>query len=152
MKKLQRLLATVGLCVLMLLPVSALSGGQILDDKRFITSEATIGKNPSEVKKEIGEPGGKGACSMSTLVNGQSVTKQGEGWSYRYIYDSGVSFLSICFIQGLVVAELRTDNKVGEDGRQYSIVREILDHRLLRNIIDGQPNRPDWADPEGPNI
>ena len=145
-------LATVGLCGLLVLPGFAQSGNQRLDDQRFITAETTVGKTLAEVRKEIGEPGNKGPCSMSTLVKGKTVAMSGEGWAYRYIYSDGSSHLSICFIKGLVVAEKKTNNMIEENERQYLLTRETLDHRLLRNIIDGDPGRPTWVDPEGPQI
>ena len=152
MGKLKRLLATIGRCTLILLPGNYLRGAQILDDLRFVNAEETIGKTLEEVRKEIGEPNDKGACNMITPIEGKTVTLAGEGWAYRRIYSNESSFLSICFIQELSVAELRTDTQLGEEGQQRVITREILDHRLMRNIIDGQLDRPRWVDPDGDKI
>ncbi len=152
MIKLKRLLATVVFCTLLLLPGATFSGAKILDDMRFINGEESIGKTQAQVLKELGEPANKGECHMSTPVDGESITLSGQGWAYRHQFNNGYSLLSICFVQGLSVAELRTDGTVGADRQQRVLTREIIDHRLMRNIIDGKPDRPAWVDPDGDKI
>ena len=152
MKKLKLVLATIGLCALLLLPGTTLKGAQVLDDLRFINAEETIGKTFQEVSKAMGEPDNKGDCHMSTPVDGKIMTLSGEGWAYQHMHNNGYSRLSICFVQGLSVAELRTDGHIGKNGQQRMLIREVLDHKLMRNIIDGYPARPEWFDPNGDKI
>ncbi len=152
MTKLKRLLATIGLFTILVLPGNILSSARALDDTRFMNSKETIGKTLEEVRKEIGEPDEKGPCAMVAHVEGKTLTILGEGWDYQHIFPNGSYRLSICFIQGLSVAELTASAQIGENMRSRIITREIVDHKLLRNIIDGEPDRPGWVDLEGPEI
>ncbi len=152
MTKLKRLLATIGLLTILVLPGNISSSARALDDTRFMGSKETIGKTLEEVRKEIGEPDEKGPCAMVAPVEDKIVTIPGEGWDYQYIFPNGSYRLSICFIQGLSAAELTASAQIGENMRSRIITREIIDHKLLRNIIDGQPDRPEWLDLEGPEI
>jgi len=151
-KKLQRLLATVGLCVLILLPASALSSAQILDDQRFITSEETFGKTQAEVKKEIGPPHSTEQCHMSTLVDGELMSFVGEGWLYQARFTDGGVSLSICFIKGYSVSEQRFSAHMDDNGQEATLLQQVFDHRVLRKVIDGEPDRPNWVDPDGPSL
>jgi len=151
-KTLNRILATLGLCGLMLLPVSALGDARILDDQRFVTAEETIGKTQEQVTKEIGPPMTTGKCSMNTSVEGQPVTFIGKGWFYKASFGNGGASLSICFIKGYSVSEQRFFAHMGEDGREATMLESVFDHRVLKNVIEGQPDRPRWVDPDGPKI
>ncbi len=152
MGTLQQLLLTLGFCVLILLPTSILSDAQLLDNQRFINSEMTIGKTSEEVKKEIGAPNKRGECSVTTYIGRKPRTLAGEGWAYRAVYNNGASSLDICFIQGLAVTEKRTYKLLNENDQEYSVITEVADHFLLRNIIDNRLNRPKQSNPGGPGV
>ncbi len=152
MKTINRILATLGLCVLIAFPTSVLSDVQILDDQRFVTAEETIGKTQEEVEKEIGSPVSTGRCSMNTSVEGQSVTFIGEGWLYEASFSNGRTSLSICFIKGYSISEQRFLIHMGEDGRESAVLESVFDHRVLQNVLEGHPDRPRWVDPDGPKI
>ncbi len=152
MKQLQRLLATVGLCVLLVLPASAIGDARLLDDHRFISSEETFGKTQEEVKKEIGPPESTGQCDMSTLIDGAPMFFIGEGWLYQARFTDGGESLSICFIKGYSVSEQRFSAHMGEDGQESTLLLQVFDHRVLRKVIDGDLERPSWVDPDGLDI
>ncbi len=152
MKKLQRLLATVGLCVLMLLPGAALGGTEILDDQRFVNMEDTFGKTPAEVKKQIGSPHTTGQCTMSTSIDGEPMSFIGKGWFYQIKFNNGGASLSICFIKGYSVSEQRFSVHTNDNGQEAILLLEIFDHHVLRKVLDGELERPSWVDPDGLSI
>ncbi len=145
-------LATLGLCGLLLLPASAIGDARLLDDHRFVTSEETFGKTKEEVEKEIGPAHSIGPCTVDTLIEKAPVTFVGEGWLYQVRFRAGGASLSICFIKGYSVSEQRFLGGMSEDGRESTVLSEVFDHRVLRKVIDGDPDRPDWVDPDAPNI
>ena len=153
MNKIKGILATLGLCALLAaLPASALSDPRLLDDTRFITSEELVGKTAEEVVKEIGPPARRETCVVSTPIGGQLVKTEGTGWLYRRIYERGLSQLFLCLVKDYVVAEQRSTVRIVKKGRDEKTFYELIDHRLLRNILDGDPERPEWIDPTGPEI
>lgn len=153
MNIIKQTLATLGLCALLvMLPASTLGGTPILDDERFLSIEETIGKTLGEVEKEVGPPAQKAECSVDTRVEGKPATFVGENWNYKLVWAGGASLLDICFIEGYAVAETRTNIQLTEDDRQLQTVLELVDHRKLRNVLDGEPDRPRWVAPNGPEI
>ena len=153
MNKIKRILATLGLCALLAsLPASAVSDPRLLDDTRFVTSEQLVGKTTGEVVKEIGSPGRRETCVVGTPIGGQLVKIEGKGWLYRKFYERGMSQLFLCIVKDYVVAEQRSNIRGGKDGRDEKTFYELIDHKLLRNVLDGDPERPKWVDPTGPEI
>lgn len=147
-----RILVTLCICGLLLLPALTIGPIETLDDYRFVSSEEMIGKTQLEVEQRIGAIHSTGQCFTVTSVKGKLTTFSGEEWVYRISYNNGEAALTLCFVKGYVVFEQAVLEIVGENGRQGKTLMEVLDHRLLRKIIDRELDRPEWVDPDSLGI
>lgn len=134
-KQVIALLATV-LLVLGCAAKSA-SAGSLAGDTRFVRSGSNLGLTAKEVVEKNGPPADKSekGCMVPFFREGQEpVPVPGDAWGYHASGDDAAAALSLCLVQGFVVAE-KSQYMNREGGRMTIGTVESIDADLLKKAL-----------------
>jgi hypothetical protein len=123
--------------VLMLIGCPPASAGSLAGDTRFTRSGSNLGLTAEEVIDKNGQPADRQAdgCAVPLFIEGRDpIPVPGEAWMYGAQGENAMAQLSLCMVQGYVVAE-KSQWMDGDGARITMGSVESIDQGLLKKAL-----------------